>query len=65
MNEYFAWSQTSDLVGGNARIRTSNPQIFRRLLVHKSAKVIRIAFSDGFNPFFIVFKKLAKDIRIV
>ena len=54
MNEDLSSLETTDLIGRNSRISTSNPQVLRSLNANKGVEVIGVGLHDKFGPFFVV-----------
>ena len=58
MDKQFAWKQSDDIIGGNAAVRASDPQIFRCLLSDKIGEESRIGRRDFRGPSPVVFKEI-------
>jgi hypothetical protein len=65
MDKDFARGQARDLVGGDARVRAPNPEVFGGLLVGEAIEKIRIAVDDRGDPLSIFFEKMGECVRIV
>jgi hypothetical protein len=65
MHKDFARGQACDLVGRDARVRATNPEVFWGLLVGEAIKKIRIAVDDGGDPLSIFFEKMSEFVGII
>ena len=62
VHEHFAGIETDDVVGGNAAVRTAEPEIARRLLLGETAKVIGIAAGLARRPGHIAVEQLVDHL---
>src|SRR5262249_35927319 len=61
MHENLAGHQADDLVRGNAAIRTSDPEVFGRLLVAQAREESRRIALHALRPFTIVFEQTVQQ----
>ena len=54
MDKQFSGQKSNNLVGGNATVRTANPQITWGLLSREFEKEIRVLLPDPFGPNFVI-----------
>ena len=65
VHEDFTRGKTRNLIGRNAGIGATNPQVLWRLLIGKSIKEFWIVLFNGGDPLFVLLKEIDQFVRVV